>query len=294
MPKIPESYGIIANQSPKEKLSPREKINKINAIVNFLIKEDPINISIFFSHFKIDLKADPSFHHDINYPIPPDEENLQFSLRVDDISDLQIIGLFNEIFTNNLKNFFSEEFAYQALTNEKEFEDLHHYLQECYNCLKANLEFAGTIMIRPCLHIFLKFYNKNNQEKKEVKIIENFIKEIDSNNSLAILKNHKTQIENFFLICNDNANHAVHLRSETAKKYIDEYSIEDSLKLLCLIIELTILKEPIEKIREQEKLKKINEIKFDHKKSSPKNHEKIDSKNNKTIDSNNEEEEIPF
>ena len=59
-----------------------------------------------------------------------------------------------------------------------QFEDLHHYLQECYNCLKANLEFAGTIMIRPCLHIFLKFYNKNNQEKKEVKIIENFIKEI--------------------------------------------------------------------------------------------------------------------
>jgi hypothetical protein len=70
--------------------------------------------------------------------------------------------------------------------------------------------------------------------------------------------------------------------------------VKTSLKLVFLIIELTILKDPIEKIREQEKLKKIIEINFDHKKQAPKNHEKIDSKNNKTIDSNNEEEEISF
>jgi hypothetical protein len=36
MPKIPESYGIIANQSPKEKLKPKEKINKIEAIAFYL------------------------------------------------------------------------------------------------------------------------------------------------------------------------------------------------------------------------------------------------------------------
>ena len=284
MPKIPESYGIIANQSPKEKLSPREKINKIEAIVFYLHHKiaKHSEILIYLSHFEIE---DISEYGDY-------KENLEY--RLTNTDDHKIIELFNYIFKDKINKFFSEEFACQALTSEKDFEDLYHYLQECYNCLKANLEIAGAIMIRPCLHMFLKFYNKNNQEKKEVKIIENFIKEIDSNNSLAILKNHKTQIKNFFLICNTNANHAVHLRYETAKKYIDEYSIEDSLKLLCLIIELTILKEPIEKIRNEEKLKKINEIKFDHKKSSPKNHEKIDSKNTKTINSNNEEEEILF
>jgi len=198
MPKIPESYGIIANQSPKEKLSPREKINKINAIVNFLIKEDPINISIFFSHFKIDLKADPSFHHDINYPIPPDEENLQFSLRHNDISDQQIISLFNEIFANNLKNFFSEEFAYQALT--KDFEDLHHYLQECYNCLRVNLEFAGAILIRSCIEKFLYLYEKNPNDRA----IDNFIKKIDEDDSLKIFKNRKKNIGDFFNLCQKN------------------------------------------------------------------------------------------
>jgi hypothetical protein len=36
MPKIPESYGIIAKQSQKEKLKPQEKINKINEIVDYL------------------------------------------------------------------------------------------------------------------------------------------------------------------------------------------------------------------------------------------------------------------
>ena len=68
------------------------------------------------------------------------------------------IELFNYIFKDKINKLFSEEFAYQALTSEKDFEDLHYYLQECYNCLKANLEFAGAIMIRPCIQIFLKFY----------------------------------------------------------------------------------------------------------------------------------------
>ena len=285
MPKIPESYGIIPNQSQKEKLSPKEKIDKINGIVDYLIEEKPEDIQIFLSHFKIDLKQDPSSQNYTNYLTLPSEENLQFSLRHNDISDQQIISLFNEIFANNLKNFFSEEFAYQALT--KDFEDLHHYLQECYNCLRVNLEFAGAILIRSCIEKFLYLYEKNPNDRA----IDNFIKKIDEDDSLKIFKNRKKNIGDFFNLCQKNANHAVHLRYKEAKEYIDQYSVDDSLRLLCLIIENTILKEPIEKIREQEKLKKINEIKFDHKKSSPKKHEKIDSK---TIDSNDEDEEIPF
>ena len=199
MPKIPESYGIIANQSPKEKLKPKEKINKIEAIVFYLHHNinKPEKISIYLSYFKIELTSEHEYN--INYPIEPNKENLEFSLRNTD--DQNIIKLFDYIFKDKIDKLFSEEFAYQVLTSEKDFEDLHHYLQECYSCLKANLEFAGAIMIRPCIQIFLKFYNKENQERKEVKIVENFIKEIDSNNSLAILKNHKTEIENFFLIC---------------------------------------------------------------------------------------------
>jgi hypothetical protein len=180
------------------------------------------------------------------------------------------------LFKEKIDKFFSEKFAYQALISEKDFEDLHHYLQECYNCLKANLEIAGAIMIRPCIQMFLKFYNKENQEKKEEKIVDNFIKEIDSDNSLAILKNRKIEIKKFFTLCINNANHVAHLRYKSAKKYIDEYSVEDSLKLLCLIIKSTILKDLIEKIKQQEQQKKFNEIKFDHKKQSSQTLKNID------------------
>ncbi len=51
-------------------LSPREKINKINAIIDYLFSEVPIaeDVSIYLSHFKIELISE--HEHDINDPNP--------------------------------------------------------------------------------------------------------------------------------------------------------------------------------------------------------------------------------
>lgn len=263
MPKIPESYWIIANQSPKEKLKPKEKINKIEAIVFYLHHNinKPEKISIYLSYFKIELTSE--YEYNINYPIEPNKENLEFSLRNAD--DQNIINLYNYIFEKNINDFFHDkEACFEIFKNEK-YIDLKILLDECFNCINQNNLLASVIILRASLESWMIYmgFNDGNLEDK----IKTFIKTVEDGDNYQILKEKVSEIKDLLNLYRKNGNGVAHCNISEAQKYIENYSLKKSLKLLCILIEETIFAKDIKEINKEKKKKRINSIDFETKKS---------------------------
>lgn len=265
MPKIPESYGIIANQSPKEELKPKEKINKIEAIVEYLSVKNGGDIEIYFKHFNIELLKSIK-------PIPSldvckqdfSKSSLQYSLQNHNF-DANIIELYNYIFEKNINDFFHDkEACFEIFKNEK-YIDLKILLDECFNCINQNNLLASVIILRASLESWMIYmgFNDGNLEDK----IKTFIKTVEDGDNYQILKEKVSEIKDLLNLYRKNGNGVAHCNISEAQKYIENYSLKKSLKLLCILIEETIFAKDIKEINKEKKKKRINSIDFETKKS---------------------------
>jgi hypothetical protein len=106
-------------------------------------------------------------------------------------------------------------------------------------------------------------FNDGNLEDK----IKTFIKTIEDGDNYQILKEKINEIKDLLNLYRKNGNGVAHCNIFEAQKYIENYSLKKSLKLLCILIEETIFAKDIKEINKEKKKKRINSIDFETKKS---------------------------
>lgn len=253
MVKIPESYGRVINLKNITK-DTINKIKKIESIIEYLQKQESSKQHLFLQDYKINFSVCNG-----NY----DEINIKDSIYK--ASDDSIENLYNYIFCQkNIIDFFEDKDECLEVFNKENFFDLKILLDECFNCIQSGNKLATVIMIRSCIEKWLtdmEITEKNNEKK-----INDFINQIETDSKYNILQSQSSNIEKLLHLCRENGNHVAHSRIKEAQEYIKNYCLETSLKLLCKLIEITILKKDIMVIKNKNQAEKIKNMQFSNKK----------------------------
>jgi|GEM_PF-3548811 len=315
MIKIPEQYGRVIRLKNTTK-NTKDKIKKIESIIEYLEKQTPLNQLLFLEDYKINI----IFLED---ELCGTSRDLNLDRSIYEASNDSIENLYNYIFPQkSIFDFFEDKDECLEVFNKENFSDLKIVLDECFNCIQAGNNFATVIMIRSCVEIWLKemkitgkqdeiikdrvedFIKKietkalNTKEilllwSKEMKItgkqnerIEDFIKKIETDSQYEVLRSKASNIKEILFLYIENGNNVAHTRIKQAQEYIENHCLEASLNLLCKLIEITILKDDIIKIKNKNQEEKIKNIDFNTKKIS------IEQNNKNFVD--NADDEIPF
>ena len=272
MIKIPESYGPVINLKNRTK-DTINKIKKIESIIEYLQKQESSKQCLFLQDYKINFSV-----WNGNY----DEIDIKDSIYK--ASDDSIENLYNYIFCQkNITDFFEDKDECLEVFNEENFFDLKILLDECFNCIQSGNKLATVIMIRSVVEMWLtnmKITEKNNEQK-----INDFIGQIPE--KYKILESKSSNIKKILHLFRENGNHVAHNRIKEAQEYIENCCLETSLNLLCTLIEITILKDDIMKIKNKNQEEKIKNMQFDIKKLG------TEQNNNKNF-VDNADDEIPF
>ena len=187
--------------------------------------------------------------------------NLLTSLKNSD--DNQILELYKNISNNNdLVGLFNDKYAIEILNEEKTFFNLNLYLKECFECSKEDKKIATAILLRSCVEIFISIWDntRNPLDKK----IDNFFVNIQDNKEFKIFieYNKQNQLKQFLKDIKDFGNDAVHLNGKNIEDVINKYDNKEILKLFCILMEHSILKDGIKKKNEEEATNEIKSINF--------------------------------
>ncbi len=260
--------SMVQNSNSQSKLTPKDKINKIESIITFLNKTSYNDAVIYLKEFDI--------------PVHYDGINTSIYLASDD----SIKDLYNYIFyQKNIIDFFEDKDECLEVFNKENFFDLKILLDECFNCIQSGNNIATVIMIRSCIEKWLtdmEITEKNNEKK-----IKYFIDQIETDSKYNILQSQSSNIAKILHLYRENGNHVAHSRIKEAQEYIKNYCLETSLNLLCKLIEITILKKDIMAIKNKNQAEKIKNMQFSNKKQS------TEQNNNKNF-VDNADDEIPF
>ncbi len=194
-----------------------------------------------------------------------------------------------------LSHLFHDKYAIEVLLTEERFSNLNLYLHECFECIKADRKIATAILLRACVEIFIDVggFNKNpknpDQKLSLGTSISHLIPLMEKDEAFAMFnKNNKqNELQQFLEGIKDFGNDAAHLNGKNTKDFIDKFDNKELLKLFCILIEHSILKNGIRERNERDIEDRVKSIDFSMK-------EKVitqDAKSNSDMDS---DDEIPF
>jgi hypothetical protein len=238
-------------------IDPQKKFKLIDEIVEYVnsnygynyngyLKYDDSRVKIILGRFGI------SYSHDYF-----DTDDL---LKANDKS----ISELHEYLLNNkgLGHLFHDKYAIEVLANEEDFFNLNLYLNECFECIKSDRKIATAVLLRCCVEIFLSIFDKTKVPL--AKKIEMVFINIKNNKNFEIFIKHdkEEQLKTFLEGIKDVGNDAVHLNGKNPKDFIEKNNNTELLKLFCILIENSILKDSIKKKNEEDVENRVKSIDF--------------------------------
>lgn len=194
-----------------------------------------------------------------------------------------------------LSHLFHDKYAIDVLESEEKFSNINLYLNECFECVKADRKIATAILLRACVEIFIDVggFNKNpkrtDQKLSLGTSISSLILLMEKDEAFAMFyKNNKqNEVQRFLEGIKDFGNDAAHLNGKNAKDFIEKFDNKELLKLFCILIEHSILKDGIRERNERDVDSRVKSIDFNMKKKVITQ----DATSNSDMDS---DDEIPF
>ena len=186
--------------------------------------------------------------------------NLNQTLHESD--EFKIQNLYDYIFEennfeeSNLNNLFTNIYSAEILRNDEKYENLNLYLTECYKCIKSSHLIAAAILIRGCLEIFLGMYSSMFRLESKIKDLSKRFNNIDDFKVFDEI-GITNEITNLFFEIKNLGNDVAHVNGKKINEFIREKNLEESLKILCNIIEHSILNEEISKKLENDRKQKL-------------------------------------
>jgi hypothetical protein len=187
-----------------------------------------------------------------------------------------------------LSHLFHDKYAIEVLATEEKFSNLNLYLNECFECIKADRKIATLILLRACVEIFIdvsgfkKHYHLGSNIDALIPLMEK-----DEAFAMFNKNNKQNELKQFLKGIKDFGDDAAHLNGKNAKDFIEKFYKKEFLKLFCILIEHSILKDGIRERNERDIENRVKSIDFSMK-------EKVitqDTTNDSEMDS---DDEIPF
>lgn len=204
--------------------------------------------------------------------------------------DSKINDLFEYLLNDKgLSHLFHDKYAIEVLANEERFFNLNLYLSECFECIRSDRKIATAMLLRCCVEILMNIFNNKNEPL--AKKIDDFFANFEDNKELVMFsKNNKQdELKMFLEGVKDFGNDAAHLNGKNVKDFIEKYDNKEILKLFCILIEHSILKDDIRKRNEEDVENRVKSIDFTIKEKPDKINEQIVIANDNFID-----DDIPF
>ncbi len=186
-----------------------------------------------------------------------------------------------------LSHLFHDKYAIDILSTEEKFFNLNLYLQECFECIKTNRRIATAILLRSCVQILVDMCGYKGRSLAAS--IDQFIPSMENNETFIMFSNCKKQneLKQFLEGIKDFGNDVAHLNGKNVKDFIEKYDNKELLKLFCILIEHSILKDDIRKRNERDVENRVKSIDFSIK-------EKVIAPNTTSYLEASSDEEIPF
>lgn len=179
--------------------------------------------------------------------------NLNLNQTLYESDEFKIQNLYDYIFEeSNLNNLFTDIYSAEILRNDGKYENLNLYLTECYKCIKSSHLIAAAILIRGCLEIFLGMYSREYHLKSKIEDVSKNFSKIDDFKVFDEI-GKTSEITNFLFEIKNLGNDVAHVNGKKINEFIREKNLEESLKILCNIIEHSILNEEIRKKLENDR-----------------------------------------
>ena len=179
--------------------------------------------------------------------------NLNLNQTLYESDEFKIQNLYDYIFEeSNLNNLFTDIYSAEILRNDEKYENLNLYLTECYKCIKSSHLIAAAILIRGCLEIFLGMYSREYHLKSKIEDVSKNFSKIDDFKVFDEIRK-TSEITNFLFEIKNLGNDVAHVNGKKINEFIREKNLEESLKILCNIIEHSILNEEIRKKLENDR-----------------------------------------
>lgn len=176
--------------------------------------------------------------------------------------EFKIQNLYDYIFEennfeeSNLNNLFTNIYSAEILKNDEKYENLNLYLNECYKCIKSSNLIAAAILTRGCLEIFLGMYSNKFHLESKIKDVSKSFSNIDDFKVFDEI-GKASEIRNFLFEIKNLEDDVAHVNGKKINEFIREKNLEESLKILCNIIEHSILSEEISKKLENARKQKL-------------------------------------
>lgn len=161
-----------------------------------------------------------------------------------------------------LAHLFHDKYAIEILNSEEKFFNLNLYLNECFECIKSNRKIATAMLLRCCVEILV---DMNGIKERTLAVsIDKFTQSMKDNTKFIIFSkyNKENELKKFLEGVKDFGNDAAHLNGQNVKDFIEKYDNKEILKLFCILIENSILREDINNRNEQDIANKIKSIDF--------------------------------
>jgi hypothetical protein len=263
-------------------LDPKKKFQLVDKIKNFLVTNFTYTDSRGSTQYKEKRIEMLLASFGISYVGKFHSDNLL------DASDQSIVPLFEYLLNDKgLTHLFHDKYAIQVLATEERFSNLNLYLNECFECIKADRKIATAILLRACVEILL---DMQNCKERNLKLsIEKFILLIEKDDAFTMFSksNKQNELKQFLEGIKDFGNDAAHLNGKNAKDFIEKYDNKELLKLFCILIEHSILKDDILKRNERDVENRVKSIDFSMK-------EKVVTPESESDISPNTDDGIPF
>jgi hypothetical protein len=207
-----------------------------------------MNVYTLLCSFNINFSKESKEDFDIDDLFNAEEENVRQLYKY----------LFKDKYeeSEHLTSYFTDgKYAIEAL-GEDEFFNLNLYLQECFECNKAERKLATAMLLRSCLEIIIDL--KGNLDKN----IEKFFTDFDTKEEFKDFADKAQQLKPFFHNIRGIGNDVAHIKKDDMNDVINKINLTDILKLICMLIENSILKPNIEARKAEAKKKKIESIDF--------------------------------
>lgn len=171
--------------------------------------------------------------------------------------EFKIQNFYDYIFEEkNLKNLFTNIYSEEILRNDEKYENLNLYLTECYKCIKFSNLISAAILIRGCLEIFLGIYSTKFHLKSKIDDVSKRFNNIDEFKVFDEI-GKTSEITNFLFEIKNLGDDVAHVNGKKINEFIREKNLDESLKILCNIIEHSILNEEISKKLENDRKQKL-------------------------------------
>ena len=187
-----------------------------------------------------------------------DVPSLNLNKTLYESDEFKIQNLYDYIFEennfeeSNLNNLFTNIYSAEILKNDEKYENLNLYLNECYKCIKSSNLIAAAILTRGCLEIFLGMYSSKLHLESKIEDVSKNFSNIDDFKVFDEIRK-TSEITNFLFEIKNLGNDVAHVNGKKINEFIREKNLEESLKILCNIIEHSILNEEISKKLENDR-----------------------------------------